>query len=169
MSQNTKPLKIVLLDGKIENPGDLSWAPLEELGEFTVYDRTSFVEADIIAERIGDADVVITNKTPISKATIDKCPAIKVIACLSTGYNVVDYKYAGEKGIPVMNVPAYGTQIVAQYAVGMLLEICSHVSHHDRAVKEGRWHHLEKRLYNLKPNHRWGEAYQELEDILSLK
>lgn len=132
-------MKIVILDGCIENPGDLSWAPLEELGELIVYDRTSYVESPLIVERIGDAEVVITNKTPISKETLDACPNIRAIAAMSTGYNVIDYMYAKEKGIPVMNVPAYGTQTVSQYAVGMLLEICSHFAHHDRTVKEGRW------------------------------
>lgn len=132
-------MKIVVLDGYTENPGDLSWAPLEALGEVTVYDRTSYEESPLIAERIGDAEIIVINKTPISKETIDKCPNLKTIAVLATGYNVVDYAYAKEKGIPVLNVPTYGTQIVGQYAVGLLLEICSHYAHHDQAVKEGRW------------------------------
>ena len=132
-------MKIVVLDGYTENPGDLSWEGLEKLGEVTVYGRTSYVEADIIAERIGDAEVAIINKTPISKATIDKCPNLKLIAVLATGYNVVDYNYAKEKGIPVVNVPTYGTQIVGQYAVGLLMEICSHYGHHDETVKAGKW------------------------------
>ena len=132
-------MKIVVLDGYTENPGDLSWDALEKLGELTVYDRVSYVEDPVIREKIGDADVVVTNKTPISRETIDACPGIKAIAVLATGYNVIDYAYAKEKGIPVMNVPTYGTQIVGQYAVGLLLEICSHFAHHDQAVKEGRW------------------------------
>lgn len=132
-------MKIVVLDGYTENPGDLSWEPLKALGEVEVYDRTSYVDAPIIAERIGDAEIVITNKTPITKETIDKCPGMKMIAFLATGYNVSDYNYAREKGIPVVNVPTYGTQIVGQYAVGLLLEICSHYGHHDRTVKEGKW------------------------------
>lgn len=132
-------MKIVVLDGYTENPGDLSWGPLEELGELTVYDRTSYIEAPIIAERIGDAEIVVINKTPISKETLDKCPNIKAIAVLATGYNVVDYQYAKKKGIPVLNVPTYGTQIVGQYAVGLLLEICSHFGYHDRTVKDGKW------------------------------
>lgn len=132
-------MKIVILDGYTENPGDLSWEELEKLGEVTVYDRTSYADAPIIAERIGDAEIVVINKTPISKETIDKCPNIKVIAVLATGYNVVDYNYAKEKEIPVVNVPTYGTQIVGQYAVGLLFEICSHYGHHDKTVKEGKW------------------------------
>ncbi len=132
-------MKIVVLDGYTENPGDLSWEGLEKLGELTVYDRTSYVESDLIAERIGDAEVAVINKTPISAATIDKCPGLKLIAVLATGYNVVDYNYAKEKGVAVVNVPTYGTQIVGQYAVGLLLEICSHIGHHSETVKEGKW------------------------------
>lgn len=132
-------MKIVVLDGYTENPGDLSWDALAELGELVVYDRVSYAEDLIIREKIADADVVITNKTPISKETLDACPNVKAIAVLATGYNVIDYEYAKEKGIPVMNVPTYGTQIVGQYAVGLLLEICSHYGHHDQTVKEGKW------------------------------
>lgn len=132
-------MKIVVLDGYTENPGDLSWDAFAEFGELTVYDRTSYVESPLIAERIGDAEIVIINKTPISAATIDKCQRIKLIAVLATGYNVVDYNYAKAKGIPVVNVPTYGTQIVGQYALGLLLEICSHYGHHDETVKEGKW------------------------------
>ena len=132
-------MKIVVLDGYTENPGDLSWEGLEKIGELKVYDRISYVEAPIIAETIGDADIVITNKTPITKETIDQCPNIKLIAMLATGYNVVDYNYAKEKGIPVVNVPTYGTQIVGQFAVGLLLEICSHYQYHSDTVKAGKW------------------------------
>ena len=131
--------KIVVLDGYTENPGDLSWEPLERLGEVTVYDRTAYEESGLIAERIGDADVAVINKTPVSAATIDKCPNLKAVFVLATGYNVVDVKYARSKGIDVVNVPTYGTQNVSQFAVSLLLEICSHIGHHDVAVKEGRW------------------------------
>lgn len=132
-------MKIVVLDGYTENPGDLSWDALREFGELTVYDRTSYVDAPIIAERIGDAEIVITNKTPISKATIDKCPDIKVIPVLATGYNVVDYNYAKAKGIPVVNVPAYGTASVSQFSIALLLEICHHIGHHSDSVHAGNW------------------------------
>lgn len=132
-------MKIVVLDGYTENPGDLSWERLETLGELTVYDRTSYVPSPLVAERIGDAEIAVINKTPITRQTIDACPNLKAIALLATGYNVVDYNYAKEKGILVLNVPTYGTQIVGQYAVGLLLEICSHYGHHAAAVKEGRW------------------------------
>lgn len=134
-------MKIVVLDGYTENPGDLSWDALEKLGDVTVYDRTSYTESPLIAERLKDAQIAVINKTPISKKTIDACPSLKAIAVLATGYNVVDYAYAAEKGIPVLNVPTYGTQIVGQYAVGLLLEICSHYAYHDQAVKAGKWEH----------------------------
>ena len=132
-------MKIVVLDGYTEKPGDLSWEGLEKFGELTVYDRTSYTDSPLIAERIGDAEIAIINKTPITKATIDACPNLKCIAVLATGYNVVDYTYAKEKGIVVQNVPTYGTQIVGQFAVGLLLEICSHYGHHSDTVKEGKW------------------------------
>lgn len=140
-------MKIVVLDGYTLNPGDLSWDALKTLGDVTVYSRTSYVDDPVIAERIGDAEVVITNKTPITRATIDKCPNMKLIAFLATGYNVADYEYAKEKGVLVANVPTYGTQIVGQYAVGLLLEICSHYGYHDKTVKEGRWQNNEDWCY----------------------
>ena len=132
-------MKIVVLDGYTENPGDLSWDALAQLGELTVYDRTSYVEDPGIAQRIGDAEIVIMNKTPISRATIDACPNIRLIAVLATGYNVVDYNYAREKGIPVVNVPAYGTASVSQYSIALLLEICHHIGHHSASVHAGNW------------------------------
>ncbi len=132
-------MKIVVLDGYTENPGDISWAPLEALGEVTVYDRTSYVDDPVIAERLGDAEIAVINKTPISKATIDACPDLKAVAVLATGYNVVDYEYAKEKGIPVLNVPVYGTDNVSQFAVSLLLEVCSHIGHHNDSVHAGEW------------------------------
>ena len=132
-------MKIVILDAYTENPGDLSWGELEKLGEVKVYDRVSYEESPAIAEAIGDADIAIINKTPISKATIDACPNLKAIAVLATGYNCVDYEYAKSKNMPVMTVPTYGTQIVGQFAVGLMLEICSHIGHHSATVHEGRW------------------------------
>lgn len=132
-------MKIVILDGYTENPGDLSWDKFSELGELTVYDRTSYAESPAIAERIGDSDIVIVNKTPISKYTMDQCPNIKLIAVLATGYNVVDYDYAKQKGIIVCNVPTYGTASVGQYAIALLLEICHHIGHHSQTVHAGKW------------------------------
>lgn len=132
-------MKIVILDGYTENPGDLSWNQIRKFGEVEIYDRTSYEDSPLIAERIGDAEIVIVNKTPITKATMNKCPNIKLIAVLATGYNVIDYEYAKERGIAVVNVPTYGTQIVGQYAVGLLMEICSHYGYHAESVKEGKW------------------------------
>ena len=132
-------MKIVVLDGYAENPGDISWAPLEVLGELTVYDRTALTESPLIAERIGDAEIAVTNKTPITRTVIDACPHLRAIAVLATGYNIVDTAYARTKDIPVMNIPVYGTDNVAQYAIALLLEACSHVGHHDRSVHAGEW------------------------------
>ena len=131
-------MKIVILDGYTENPGDLSWEGFEKLGEVTIYERTPR-NAEKIIERIGDAKAVITNKTPIDRQIIKACPGIKYIGVLATGYNVVDIDAAFDRNIPVCNVPAYGTEAVAQFAIALLLEICSRVGHHSSAVAEGRW------------------------------
>ncbi len=129
-------MKIVVLDGYTLNPGDISWEGFEKLGEFICYDRTP---ADKIGERIGDADVVITNKTPLDKNTIGKAPNIKYIGVLATGYNVVDIAAAKAKGIAVTNIPTYGTTAVAQYVFALLLEICHHVAYHAETVRNNRW------------------------------
>ena len=129
-------MKIVILDGYTENPGDLSWEGFENLGELTVYDYT---KAEDILKNIGDADVVYTNKTPLTRETIEAAPNLKYIGVLATGYNVVDVAAAKEKGIPVTNIPTYGTTAVAQYVFALLLTICHHVEHHGKAVQEGRW------------------------------
>ena len=132
-------MKIVVLDGYTENPGDLSWDALGALGELTVYDRTSLTDENEAIARIGDAEVVFTNKTPITKKVLDECPSVKFISVLATGYNVVDYAYAKEKGIPVTNVPTYGTASVGQFAIALLLEICHHIGHHSESVHAGNW------------------------------
>ena len=132
-------MKIVVLDGYTENPGDLSWDELGRLGELTVYDRTSLTDEEEAIARIGDAEVVFTNKTPITKKVIDACPGMKFISLLATGYNVVDYAYAAEKGIPVTNVPTYGTASVSQFSIALLLEVCHHIGHHDASVHAGNW------------------------------
>ena len=134
-------MKIVVLDGYTENPGDLSWEGLKALGELTVYDRTPVNDNAEIAQRIGEAEVVFTNKTPINKEIIDKCPRLKFISVLATGYNVVDISYAKAKGIPVANIPTYGTDSVGQFAIALLLEICHHIGHHNDAVHAGKWEH----------------------------
>ena len=114
----------------------MSWEGLERLGEVTVYDRTAPEEA---AERIGGASLVLTNKTPITREVLESCGNVRYIGVLATGYNVVDVQAARERGIVVTNIPAYGTEAVGQYAIALLLEICSQVGHHSRAVHEGRW------------------------------
>ena len=124
------------MDGYTENPGDLSWSGLEALGELTVYDRTP---PEQVADRIGDAEIVILNKTPLPREMLDRCPNVRYIGVLATGYNIVDVQAAKERGIPVCNIPTYGTDAVGQFAIAMLLEICHHVAHHDAAVHEGRW------------------------------
>lgn len=129
-------MKIVVLDGYTLNPGDLSWAGLERLGELTVYDRTN---ADQVAERIGAAEIVYTNKTPIGREVLARCPNVRFIGVLATGYNVVDVAAAAERGIPVCNVPTYGTTAVAQMVFALLLEICHHVGEHAQSVREGDW------------------------------
>ncbi|WP_298034930.1 D-2-hydroxyacid dehydrogenase [uncultured Dysosmobacter sp.] len=140
-------MKIVVLDGYTENPGDLSWEGLEKLGELTVYDRTSLTDENEAIARIGDAEIVLTNKTPITKRVIDACPNMKFIAMLATGYNVVDVAYAKEQGIPVSNVPVYGTYSVSQFAIALLLEICHHIGHHSQTVFEGKWEHCQDWCY----------------------
>lgn len=132
-------MNIVVLDGYAENPGDLSWAPLHALGKLTVYDRTDATDHALIARRIGNAEIAVTNKTPLTREVLDACPNLKLIAVLATGYNVVDCEAAWERGIPVCNVPGYGTQAVAQYAIALLLELCSHVGHHAQTVRQGQW------------------------------
>jgi glycerate dehydrogenase len=129
-------MKIVVLDGYAENPGDLTWSALEKLGNLVVYDRT---EETKIVERIKDAEIVIVNKTKIDKTVLDVCPEIRYIGVLATGYNNIDIEYASDRGILVANVPSYGTFAVGQFAIALLLEVCHRIGHHDKAVHEGRW------------------------------
>ena len=129
-------MKITILDGAVENPGDLSWDALAALGDLTVYDYTAPEE---ILPRIGDAPIILTNKTPITRQTMDACPNLRYIGVLATGFNVIDIAAAKEKGIVVANVPSYGTQAVAQFVMAQLLEICHRIGHHNDAVQQGRW------------------------------
>lgn len=132
-------MKIVILDGYCLNPGDLSWSGFEAMGRVTVYDRTPVDDEEEIIRRIGDHEIVLTNKTPLSRRTLERRPGVRYIGILATGYNVVDTAAAREKGVPVCNVPGYGTAAVAQMTIGLLLEVCCRIGHHDRAVHEGRW------------------------------
>lgn len=129
-------MNIVILDSEAVNPGDLSWDCLKQFGNLTVYPRTS--PADTIS-RIANNEVVITNKVPIGEDILRACPGIRLICCLSTGYNVVDIQTAKSLGIPVCNVPAYSTEAVAQFTIALLLELCHRIGHHDQAVHAGKW------------------------------
>ncbi len=129
-------MKLVVLDGHAVNPGDLSWECLEQFGKVTVYERTK--QEDAIS-RIGDSDIVLTNKTAITAELLDACPTVKLVCVLATGYNVVDCKAARERNIPVCNVPDYGTDAVAQFTFALLLELCHRVGHHDHVVHKGKW------------------------------
>ena len=131
-------MKIVLLDGEALNPGDLSWAPFEALGQLTVYPHGCEDQEEVI-RRIGDADIVLGNKTPVTRRVFERCPNIRLMCLVSTGYNVVDIQAARDHGVPVCNVPAYGTDMVAQFAIGLLLEICHHVQLHNESVHAGDW------------------------------
>lgn len=134
-------MKIVVLDGYTLNPGDLSWGGLEALGDLTVYHRTSYdLEGkDLIIERAKDAEILLTNKTPINKEVLDQLPKLKYIGVLATGYNVVDIEAAKEKGIVVTNIPSYGTSSVAQMTFALLLEMTNNVGDHSISVHDGHW------------------------------
>ncbi|MCG8540000.1 MAG: D-2-hydroxyacid dehydrogenase [Clostridia bacterium] len=129
-------MQIVVLDGYTLNPGDLSWEELKKLGETRVYDRTP---EDKIIERVGDAEIIYTNKTPLRKEILEKLPNVKFIGLLATGYNVVDVDSAKKLNIKVTNVPTYGTHSVAQMVFAHLMAICHHVQAHSDAVKDGEW------------------------------
>ncbi len=131
-------MKLTVIDGYTMNPGDLSWEQYEQFGELRVYDHSTADENEVI-RRIADSEIVIANKSKVTRRVIDACPNIRFIAVQATGYDPIDYVYAREKGIPVSNVPAYGTDSVAQFAIALLLEVCGHAGYHDRAVHQGKW------------------------------
>jgi glycerate dehydrogenase len=134
-------MKIVVLDGYTLNPGDLSWKGIEKFGTLDVYDRTAYDISgkDLIIDRVKDAEIVFTNKTPLSKEIIDKLPKLKFIGVLATGYNIVDINAAKAKGVVVCNIPTYGTDSVGQMAIALLLEMCHHAGAHSESVKKGEW------------------------------
>ncbi|WP_321385613.1 D-2-hydroxyacid dehydrogenase [uncultured Enterococcus sp.] len=132
-------MNIVVLDGFALNPGDISWQGLKALGKVTIYDRTSYTDKEEIIERIGTAQAVFTNKTPITETILAACPTVEYIGVLATGYNVVDCEAATKRNIPVTNVPSYGTDAVAQFTFALLLEIVSQVGGHNQSVHEGDW------------------------------
>jgi glycerate dehydrogenase len=130
-------LKIVILDGNALNPGDLSYDVLNQFGDVTLYPRTE--TEDEVIRRIADHEIVLVNKVPITERILDACPNIRLICVQATGYNVVDCAACAKRGIPVTNVPSYGTAAVAQFTLAMMLELCHRIGYHDRVVHEGKW------------------------------
>ena len=129
-------MKIVALDGHTLNPGDNPWDPVVALGDFSVYDKTP---DELVLERAAGAQVLLTNKVPLTPAVFDALPDLQFVSVTATGFNVVDTEAARARDIPVSNIPVYGTDSVAQYAMALLLELCHHVGHHDNAVHQGGW------------------------------
>lgn len=130
-------MNLVILDGEALNPGDLSYDCLKEFGTLTLYDRTHGEDETI--RRIASNEIVLLNKVPITDHVLESCPSIRLICVLATGYNVVDCESARKRGIPVCNVPTYGTAAVAQYTMALLLEVCHRIGHHDALVHAGAW------------------------------
>jgi len=130
-------MKIINLDARALNPGDLSWDVLNQFGEVTLYQKTGS-EAQAI-DRIGDHEIVLTNKVPITESLLRACPNIKLICIQATGYNIVDTAACAKRGIPVCNVPDYGTAAVAQFTLALMLELCHRIGLHDAAVHDGKW------------------------------
>ena len=126
----------VILDGHTANPGDLSWSDLEEIVDLTVYDRTAKEQT---IERIGNSEIVMTNKVIIDQEVIESCPNLRYVGVMATGFNVVDLDSTRDKGIVVTNIPAYSTSSVAQHVFGSILEFASGISAHDRSVHDGDW------------------------------
>ena len=130
-------MKIVILDGRALNPGDLSYDCISQFGDVTLYQHTDS-EAETIA-RIGDSQIILVNKVPITEHILAACPNIRLICVQATGYNVVDCEAAARRNIPVCNVPAYGTTAVAQFTMALMLEFCHRIGHHDAVVHNGKW------------------------------
>jgi glycerate dehydrogenase len=129
-------VRIVVLDGYTLNPGDNSWDAVAALGELTVFDRTA---PDEILPRAAGAQILLTNKTPLSAGTLEQLPELRFVSVLATGYNIVDVAAARRRGVVVANVPEYGTDSVAQLVFALLLELCHHVAYHNAEVKAGKW------------------------------
>lgn len=142
-------MKIVILDGRALNPGDLSYDCIRQFGEVTLYQRTE-TEAETI-ERIGDSEIVLVNKVPITEAVLAACPGIRLICVQATGYNIVDCDACARRGIPVTNVPAYGTAAVAQFTMALILELCHRIGLHDQSVHRGDWGKSDNFCYWLTP------------------
>ena len=130
-------MKLINLDASALNPGDLSWDVLNQFGQVTLYQKTESEEEAI--SRIGDHEIVLTNKVPITESLLAACPNIRLICIQATGYNIVDTAACAKRGIPVCNVPDYGTAAVAQFTLALMLELCHRIGHHDAVVHEGKW------------------------------
>jgi glycerate dehydrogenase len=141
-------MKIIITDGYTLNPGDLSWRPLDAFGEVVYYDRTSPGE---VIQRCSGANIILTNKTPINEETIDAATGLRLIAVTATGYNMVDTAAARKRGIPVCNVPEYGTDSVAQHTFALLLELSNHVGDYAQSVREGEWQRSPDFCYRREP------------------
>ncbi|MGN7164245.1 D-2-hydroxyacid dehydrogenase [Paenibacillus cellulositrophicus] len=149
-------MNIVVLDGHTLNPGDLSWDELGKLGSVTVYERTP---AGLIQERIGNAEIVLTNKTPLTREVLEAAENLRYVGVLATGYNVVDIDAAAARGITVTNVPAYGTESVAQFVFALLLELCHQIGRHGDSVRSGDWAKAVDFSYTLTPQiELWGKT-----------
>lgn len=142
-------MKITVLDGHALNPGDLSWSDLSNLGEITVYDRTATLEEAV--QRIGDSEILLINKFPVTAELLDRCPSVKAVFVLATGYNVVDCAAARARNIPVCNVPTYGTDAVAQFTFALILAMCHRVEEHSASVHDGTWTNCPDFCYWLSP------------------
>jgi glycerate dehydrogenase len=154
--RQNKPMRIVVLDGFTLNPGDLSWDELRSLGTCEIYDRTSPEE---VVPRAQGAEVVLTNKTVLTREQLTALPALKYIGVLATGTNVVDLAAARAQGIPVTNAPAYSTQSVAQTTLALLLELTHHVGHHATSVRGGQWSRCPDFSY-------WDQSLIELDGLM---
>ena len=141
-------MKIVVMDGKGVNSGDMSWKQIQQFGELIVYERTASEE---IIDHVGDAEIVLTNKTVFDEDTIAKLKNVKYIGVLATGYNVVDLKAASKRGIVVTNIPAYSTDSVAQMTFAHILNVTNHVDHYARASRDGEWSRCPDFCYWDKP------------------
>jgi len=147
-------MEIVVLDGQTLNPGDLSWKSLAEIGDLTVHEQT---DSDEIIDRIGTAEIVFTNKTPLTGEIFSELPQIKYVGILATGYNVIDIGAAKEHDVVVTNVPNYGTAAVAQHAISLLLELSNSVGDHNQSVKSGSWQRASDFCF-------WNDSVMELAD-----
>ena len=142
-------MKIVILDATALNPGDLSYDCINQFGDVTSYDRTDGEALTI--ERIGDNEIILVNKVPITETVLAACPNIKLICVQATGYNIVDVEACARRGIPVTNVPSYGTAAVAQFTIALMLELCHRIGLHNHSVHQGDWTRSTNFCYWLTP------------------